>query len=92
MHPMSDSLFLYGSNKGSLRLGDLRQSANVDSTALNFKIESQQQKNYIYELISSYSSADFVKGGKYVVSRDYLTVKLWDVCNTKKPVSTTIVQ
>lgn len=48
MHPMSDSLFLYGSNKGSLRLGDLRQSANVDSTALNFKIESQQQKNYIY--------------------------------------------
>jgi serine/threonine-protein phosphatase 2A regulatory subunit B len=92
IHPVSDSLFVFGTNKGSLKLGDLRQSANVDQTALNFKSESGQQKNYIYELISSYSSADFIKGGKYLVSRDYLTVKVWDVCNTKKPVNTITIQ
>jgi hypothetical protein len=38
MHPLSDSLFVYGTSKGSLRLGDLRVSANVDSSALNFKV------------------------------------------------------
>jgi serine/threonine-protein phosphatase 2A regulatory subunit B len=43
-------------------------------------------------MISSYSSADFLKGGKYLVSRDFLTVKIWDVCNTKKPVGVVSVQ
>jgi serine/threonine-protein phosphatase 2A regulatory subunit B len=37
-------------------------------------------------MLSSYSSADFTKQGKYIVSRDYLSVKLWDVCNNKKPI------
>jgi serine/threonine-protein phosphatase 2A regulatory subunit B len=37
-------------------------------------------------MLSSFTSADFTQQGKYVVSRDFLTVKLWDVCNTKKPV------
>ena len=92
MHPISDSLFVFGTNKGSLKLGDLRQSSKVDNSALNFKVETTQQKIYIYEMISSYSSADFLKGGKYLVSRDFLTVKIWDVCNTKKPVNTIPVQ
>ena len=43
-------------------------------------------------MISSYSSVDFIKGGKFIVSRDFLTVKVWDVCNTKKPVNTITVQ
>lgn len=29
-----------------------------------------------------------MKNGRYVVSRDCLTVKLWDVCNPSKAVST----
>jgi serine/threonine-protein phosphatase 2A regulatory subunit B len=92
MHPVSDSLFVFGTNKGSLKLGDLRQSSKVDNSALNFKVEASQQKNYIYEMISSYSSADFIKGGQYLVSRDFLTVKIWDICNTKKPVTIIPVQ
>jgi serine/threonine-protein phosphatase 2A regulatory subunit B len=38
MHPISDSLFVFGTNKGSLKLGDLRHSANVEQSALNFKV------------------------------------------------------
>ena len=38
-------------------------------------------------MLSSYSSADFTKQGKYIVSRDYLTVKIWDTCNSKKPIT-----
>jgi len=43
-------------------------------------------------MISSYSSANFIKNGKYIISRDFLTVKVWDICNAKKPVTTVTVQ
>lgn len=43
-------------------------------------------------MISCYSSADFTASAKYLVTRDFLTVKVWDVCNTKKPVSSVMVQ
>ena len=38
MHPNSDGLFLYGSNKGLLKMADLRISL-CDNTALSFKAE-----------------------------------------------------
>lgn len=87
-HPTSDSLFLYAMNKGTLKMTDLRTSAGQTATSFG---ESTPQKNYIYELLSSYSDAKFMKGGKYVISRDCLTVKLWDVCNPKKPVTTVLL-
>lgn len=37
IHPTSDSLFLYGTNKGNLRLCDLRLSSNCEATATTFK-------------------------------------------------------
>lgn len=86
MHPTSDSMFVYGTNKGILKLCDLRQASNSDPTAAVFKSEYAGNKNFLASTLSSYSSADFTKQGKYVVSRDYLTAKIWDVCNTKKPV------
>ena len=42
-------------------------------------------------MLSSYSSGDFTKQGKYIVSRDYLSVKIWDICNTKKPVTNVVL-
>ena len=86
MHPTSDSLFMYGTNKGSLRLCDLRIGSNADGNSLNFKSEFAGNKNFLASMLSSYSSADYSKQGKYIVSRDYLSVKIWDVCNNKKPV------
>ena len=92
-HPTSDSLFIYGTNKGSLKLGDLRSRANCDS-AVNFKMEnsSNGKSNFFTEMISSYSSATFTPNSRYIVSRDYLTVKVWDLANCKKPVSNITIQ
>lgn len=92
MHPASDSLFVFGTNKGTLKLVDMRVSAICDNTALNFKYETAGKKNFFSDMVSSYSSAELMKGGKYLVSRDYLTVKIWDICNTKKPISVITVQ
>ena len=91
MHPKNDSLFLLGMSKGSLRLGDLRISSKIDSNTTCFK-SSSVQKNYLLNLISNISSATFTQNCKYIVSRDYLTVKIWDVCNTKKPVNCIMLQ
>jgi serine/threonine-protein phosphatase 2A regulatory subunit B len=33
-----------------------------------------------------------LKKGKYVAARDYLNVKIWDVCNPAKPLMTVPVQ
>jgi serine/threonine-protein phosphatase 2A regulatory subunit B len=89
MHPKSDSMFLYGMSKGSLKLGDLRISANGESNSICFKTSGQ--KNFLLNLISNISSATFTKNCKYIVSRDYMTVKIWDVCNTKKPVNSILL-
>lgn len=92
MHSTSDNIFTYGTNKGTLKMVDMRVSANCDNTALNFKYEQPAKKNFFTEMISSYSSVDFTKNGKYILSRDYLTVKVWDICNAKKPVTSITVQ
>jgi|694.fasta_scaffold135786_1 hypothetical protein len=43
-------------------------------------------------MVSAYSSVEFLKGGKYLAARDFLTVKLWDTANTKKPLFQVSVQ
>lgn len=37
MHPSADSLFVYGTNKGTLKMCDMRLSSNADNSALSFK-------------------------------------------------------
>lgn len=66
---------------------DLRKSSNFND-AVEFISDKVTQKNFFTELISSYSSAQFLKKGKYVAARDYLNVKIWDICNTSKPLMT----
>lgn len=92
MHPTSDSLFTYGTNKGTLKLCDMRVSALTDSTAISFKNEISGQKNFLTEMISCYSSGDFSRNTKYLITRDFLTVKIWDICNAKKPLSAIVIQ
>mgnify|MGYP000897574453 CR=1 FL=1 len=70
---------------------DMRKSSSFND-ALDFTSEKAAQKNFFTELISSYSSAQFIKKGKYVAARDYLNVKIWDVCNTSKPLMTVTLQ
>jgi len=43
-------------------------------------------------MVSTYSSVQFMKQGKYIAARDYLNVKVWDVCNSSKPLMTIPVQ
>ncbi len=48
--------------------------------------EDPSQKSFFSEIISSISDVKFSKDGNYILSRDYLTLKIWDVRNEAAPV------
>ena len=73
MHPTSDSLFMYGTNKGTLKMCDLRVSVLSDNNAINFKNEiTKELQNYfkILKIIflkmikANYNYSKYEKGKK----------------------------
>lgn len=50
--------------------------------------EDPSNKSFFSEIISSISDVKFSKDGRYILSRDYLTLKLWDINMESKPVKT----
>ena len=86
-HPVVDNMFLYSTSKGVIKVADLRKSGICDNTAIHLEEkEDPSKKNFFTEIVSSISDAIFSKNGKYVFSRDFLNVKVWDLAMTNKPV------
>jgi serine/threonine-protein phosphatase 2A regulatory subunit B len=50
--------------------------------------EDPSNKSFFSEIISSISDVKFSKDGRFILSRDYLTLKIWDVKMENKPVKT----
>jgi serine/threonine-protein phosphatase 2A regulatory subunit B len=50
--------------------------------------EDPSQKSFFSEIISSISDVKFSRDGRYILSRDYLTLKIWDMNMENKPVKT----
>ena len=50
--------------------------------------EDPQNKSFFSEIVSSISDIRFSRDGRYIVSRDYLSLKIWDINMDKKPVMT----
>lgn len=88
-HPHHCSQLIYSSSRGSIRLADLRDSALCDQHAKLFEVEEDpSQKSFFSEIISSISDAQFIgHEGRYILSRDYLTLKVWDVQMENRPVA-----
>ncbi|KAG2328543.1 hypothetical protein Bca52824_011271 [Brassica carinata] len=88
-HPTHCNMLAYSSSKGSIRLIDLRQSALCDSHSKLFEEpEAAGPKSFFTEIIASVSDIKFAKEGRYLLSRDYMTLKLWDINMDSGPVST----
>lgn len=67
----------------------MRKSGICDNTAQTIaEPEDPAKKNFFTEIVTSISDACFSRNGKYIFSRDFLTVKIWDVAMTNKPVTT----
>ncbi|KAJ2899714.1 protein phosphatase 2A regulatory subunit cdc55 [Zalerion maritima] len=50
--------------------------------------EDPSSRSFFSEIISSISDVRFSCDGRYILSRDYLTVKIWDVNMERQPVKT----
>ncbi|KAL8250099.1 hypothetical protein R6Q59_033792 [Mikania micrantha] len=88
-HPTHCNTLAYSSSKGSIRLIDLRQSALCDRHSTLFEEqESPGSRSFFTEIIASISDIKFARDGRYILSRDYMTLKLWDINMNSGPVST----
>jgi serine/threonine-protein phosphatase 2A regulatory subunit B len=86
-HPQHCNIFMYSSSKGTIKLADMRASALCDSSAKVFEEEEDpSSKSFFSEIISSISDVAFSADGRYVLARDYMTLKVWDINMDSKPV------
>ncbi|PAA63493.1 hypothetical protein BOX15_Mlig024425g2, partial [Macrostomum lignano] len=86
-HPSHCHLFLYSSSKGSIRMCDMRQRALCDQHVGIFEeADDPSSRSFFSEIISSVSDIKFSHSGRYILSRDYLQLKVWDLNMATKPV------
>ncbi|XP_046668619.1 serine/threonine-protein phosphatase 2A 55 kDa regulatory subunit B beta isoform isoform X3 [Homalodisca vitripennis] len=86
-HPLECNLFVYSSSKGTIRLCDMRQAALCDRHSKLFEEpEDPTNRSFFSEIISSISDVKVSNSGRYMISRDYLSVKVWDLHMETKPI------
>jgi serine/threonine-protein phosphatase 2A regulatory subunit B len=89
-HPKDCNLLAYSSSKGIIRLCDMRVSALCDGSPIIFYEEKEDSNNrsFFSEIISSVSDVKFSHSGQFILTRDYLTVNIWDLRQDSKPIET----
>jgi serine/threonine-protein phosphatase 2A regulatory subunit B len=88
-HPIHCNLFMFSSSKGTVKLADMRAAALCDRSAKVFEeAEDPSSKSFFSEIISSISDIKFSRDGRFILSRDYMTLKIWDINMESKPVKT----
>lgn len=88
-HPQHCNYLAYSSSKGTIRLTDLRQNSVCDSHCKLFELpEPAEKRSFFSEIIASVSDIKFSRDGRFILARDYLTMKLWDVKMEREPVAT----
>lgn len=88
-HPSRCDLFAYSSSKGSIRLADMRTNALCASSAKTFDApETPGSRSFFSEIIASVSDVKFTRDGGFLLSRDYLNMRLWDLRMENRPVAT----
>ncbi|XP_045147308.1 serine/threonine-protein phosphatase 2A 55 kDa regulatory subunit B delta isoform [Echinops telfairi] len=88
-HPHHCNVFVYSSSRGSVRLCDMRAAALCDQHAKLFEEpEDPSSRSFFSEIISSISDVSFSHSGRYMMTRDYLSVKVWDLHMESRPVET----
>ena len=92
-HPKHCHIMAHSSSKGTIRLSDMRSAALCDTSAKVFEMpKTQGNHSFFSEIVANITDIKFSGDGDYILSRDYLTVKLWDVRMEEKPVSIFNVQ
>lgn len=86
-HPHDPNIFLYTTSKGILHICDLRESSSFQGrSSLQIRVGTEKKKTIFTDLVSSISSAKFMpRLDNVVATRDYLSLKIWDLRASEKP-------
>jgi len=84
-HPSKCNILAYATSKGVIRMGDLRDSALCDRHCKKFEDTESDIGGFFQELVTTISDIKFSPNGEFIVSRDYLTMKIWDPRIETKP-------
>lgn len=106
-HPESNHLFLYGTSKGKLNLCDMRVKALADKPIKSFNglkkpvqtspmanLEEQvmvDEASMFDEVTSGITGMQFSGGGRFIITRDYMSIKIWDMNYGRRPIETLYV-
>jgi len=93
-HPQSSHIFAYSSSKGCIRLADMRIAALCDNHAKLFEDpDPTGPRSFFSDIIASINDVRFTgPSGDLILSRDYMTLKLWDVRSEAAPIEVIPVQ
>lgn len=86
-HPKECNTFIFSSSKGVIYMGDMRQKALCDRTVKCFREKEGATKSFFSEVTSSISDVEFSKDGRFILARDYLHLKIWDVNLDSDPIA-----
>jgi len=84
-HPSSCNLFVYSTSKGVMRLSDLRDSSLCDKPCREFSDPGGVMSGFFEELVATISDCKFSPNGHFLLSRDYLSMKIWDLRKENEP-------
>lgn len=88
-HPSHCNIMMYSTSRGAIKLGDMRQAALCDQYSQVYEEqEDPESRNFFAEIIASISDIKFSPDGRYIIARDFLTLKVWDVNMNSRPVHT----
>eukprot|EP00281_Chroomonas_sp_CCMP1168_P020319 CAMPEP_0206227794 /NCGR_PEP_ID=MMETSP0047_2-20121206/8818_1 /ASSEMBLY_ACC=CAM_ASM_000192 /TAXON_ID=195065 /ORGANISM="Chroomonas mesostigmatica_cf, Strain CCMP1168" /LENGTH=463 /DNA_ID=CAMNT_0053650979 /DNA_START=64 /DNA_END=1455 /DNA_ORIENTATION=+ len=91
-HPTHCNQLLWSNSRGSIKMADTRAHALCDSHAKVYEEEDDpSRRSFFSEIISSIADVKFSRDGRYILSRDYMSLKLWDVNMERRPVRTVYV-
>eukprot|EP01031_Cornospumella_fuschlensis_P036343 gene36343-44087_t len=90
LHPSASSCVAYASSRGSVKVGDMRTRAFIQDYVQVYSDSSlgAGSKSFITDILNSISDISYSADGRFLVSRDYLTLKIWDVNMCSRPVKT----
>jgi serine/threonine-protein phosphatase 2A regulatory subunit B len=87
-HPKHCHLFTHSSSRGIVKLCDLRQSALCQTWAKQFEVQEDAsvRNSFFSEIIASISDVKFSPDGRFLLTRDYMNLRLWDVNMERSPI------
>mmetsp|Transcript_25512 Transcript_25512/g.43595 ORF Transcript_25512/g.43595 Transcript_25512/m.43595 type:complete len:481 (+) Transcript_25512:61-1503(+) len=92
-HPHHCHSFLFSSSRGCVRVGDMREAALCERQAKVFDApeDPAARQSFFHEITSSISNARYSRCGRYIIARDYMSIRVWDTHMESRPISTHLV-